>query len=82
VGGRKVDISDAELTAYLETALESEHGIEIKTHHLDYLRRRFYVAIKLARDSGDLRFDALKISTSPHTRGCLWIMKETEECED
>jgi len=73
-------ITDAELVAYLEGALASEHGLEIQTQHIDYLRRRFYALKKHLKDSGDARFDELRITSSPNKRGCLWLMKE--EIED
>jgi hypothetical protein len=71
---RKSDVGDTELAAYLESALLSERGIEIRTNHMEYLRRRLYVAKRK-----DTRFRAIKISTSPTEKGCLWLMKEVED---
>ena len=76
---KKSNISDAELLAYLEGALNSECGIEVQTHHLDYLRRRFHALRRKYADAGDDRFKVVKISTSPHKRGCIWLMKEKSD---
>lgn len=71
-------ITDAELMAYLEAALDSEHGLELRTSHIDYLRRRFYSLKKIRRDAGDNRFNNIKITSSPNIRGRLWLMKEED----
>jgi hypothetical protein len=75
----KYDLSDMELMTYLESALTEEHGLEIETSDLDYLRRRIYALIAKRKAEGDERMRQLSLTTSPYYKNKLWIVKEEQE---
>ena len=59
----------------METALESDHGIYVRTNEVDALRRKFYIARKTAREAGNERFEKLSFVNSPSDKALLWILK-------
>lgn len=61
----------------LEAALVAELGVLVKSPNTDALRRRLYVALRKAKDSGDLRFIHLTISSGVE-KGELIIRKKFE----
>ncbi len=68
------------LTDLLEQTLSSPLGIRVQTPDSEGLRRRIYVVLREAKDSGDLRFDSFQLSPSPHDpRGELFIFKNKRE---
>jgi len=73
-------MTDAQLTAILNSAIESDNGRVVKTNDPELLKKRLYAVRADARKLGDTSFDVLSFRTSPtDPSGELWLVKEKHE---
>jgi hypothetical protein len=67
----------AKLVSILERALESKHGLKLKAHDPDGLRRRLYVVMRRCReaDPPDSRFTrGLRLRLGPRKSNLLLVL--------
>lgn len=74
----------SEYISLMRSALEQKVGLAVlctSREAADKLRQTIYVVRAKARESGDLSFDCLSLSISPHSSDILFVYKKPGEAE-
>lgn len=75
-------MADPRFETLLTLAAEHSVGIAVlctSREAADNLRQQLYVTRARQRQQGELKFDALKLSISPHSAEILYIYREPNE---
>lgn len=69
-------MTPADLDNIYLAALDSEHGVQVRTNSVEGLKQKLYRHRKELRDrTGNTSFDHLKIKTSPTSPDdCVWLI--------